>query len=535
MPIRTGRGPGRARALPRELARRGPRVARVELGIDEPVDRHRERPRADHRDGDPHHVREPGPRVDREERADVRERQREDGVLDPHERRESPRQRSGRDASRLPVRRRRVAGGELEPVAKRRADDGEPVAAAARRPREVDDERAPRSPRRRARAARAACGERVRADRLGDARRLAVDDRRVASGVTSRGAKPVPPVVSTSRRSRVRELLDRVGDERPRRRRRPGARRRSPRAQRALRVVSPLVSSRTPALHPVGDREHGGGHAGSFVFSTSRRPRRPSLVDRLRHVVQVSAATDAATAPPSRHPSAPSSMRSPRSRPRRRQLEPDVDVRQRQRMTERNELGRPLGGHDPGEPCGRERIALGQRVQRADGLGRHPHPRASARGRRRETGLAPTSTMRTSPHASTWLRSPAARRRHAEIVVGLRSQLPRDALGCVAPRFHVKTRCTVRHRLRRGDRRRTPSARHRLERHVAAHEPRELARDREPQAAPRRHATLDPVEAAEHGVALPGRDARPVVLDDELRDGPATPRPKRHGRPSACA
>ena len=32
--------------------------------------------------------------------------------------------------------------------------------------------------------------------------------------------------------------------------------------------------------------------------------------------------------------------------------------------------------------------------------------RALARARRRESGLAPTSTMRTSPDASTWLSSP---------------------------------------------------------------------------------------------------------------------------------
>ena len=43
--------------------------------------------------------------------------------------------------------------------------------------------------------------------------------------------------------------------------------------------------------------------------------------------------------------------------PRRRQL--DADVRQRQRMTERNQRGRLLGGHDAGEPRRLQRIALG--------------------------------------------------------------------------------------------------------------------------------------------------------------------------------
>ena len=37
--------------------------------------------------------------------------------------------------------------------------------------------------------------EALRAQRLGDARRFASITRRVASGVTSRGAKPVPPLV----------------------------------------------------------------------------------------------------------------------------------------------------------------------------------------------------------------------------------------------------------------------------------------------------------------------------------------------------
>ena len=37
----------------RQLARRGARVARVELRVDEPVEAHRERSRADHRNGDP--------------------------------------------------------------------------------------------------------------------------------------------------------------------------------------------------------------------------------------------------------------------------------------------------------------------------------------------------------------------------------------------------------------------------------------------------------------------------------------------------
>ena len=82
----------------RELPRRRARVARVDLGVDEPVEPHRERPRADHRDRDPGHRPEPGPAVDREERADVRERQREDRVLEPDEPREPERERCGERA-----------------------------------------------------------------------------------------------------------------------------------------------------------------------------------------------------------------------------------------------------------------------------------------------------------------------------------------------------------------------------------------------------------------------------------------------------
>ena len=41
----------------------------------------------------------------------------------------------------------------------------------------------------------------------------------------------------------------------------------------------------------------------------------------------------------------------------RRQL--DADVRQRQRMTQRDERGRLLGGHDSGQPCRLQRIAFG--------------------------------------------------------------------------------------------------------------------------------------------------------------------------------
>ncbi len=78
----------------RNLPAGGARIARVEPRVDQPVQRHRQRPRADHRDGDPDEVVPARPRIDGEERADVRKGQREDGVLDLHEPREARRQRS---------------------------------------------------------------------------------------------------------------------------------------------------------------------------------------------------------------------------------------------------------------------------------------------------------------------------------------------------------------------------------------------------------------------------------------------------------
>ena len=56
-------------------------------------------------------------------------------------------------------------------------------------------------------------------------------------------------------------------------------------------------------------------------------------------------------------------------------LEPDVDDRERERMAERDQLGRPLRGHDPGDLRGRERVALRQLAQLPGGLRGHGHGR----------------------------------------------------------------------------------------------------------------------------------------------------------------
>src|SRR5439155_14816813 len=79
----------RAELAARQLARRCPRIARVDPGVDQPVQPHRERPRTDHRERDAEQIVRARNAVNREEGADVRERQREDRVLDLDEPRET--------------------------------------------------------------------------------------------------------------------------------------------------------------------------------------------------------------------------------------------------------------------------------------------------------------------------------------------------------------------------------------------------------------------------------------------------------------
>ena len=73
----------------------------VDPRVDQPVQRHRERAGADHRDRDPEQVVRRRDAVDREERADVGERQREDRVLDLDQAREEPRRADGVQAVSL--------------------------------------------------------------------------------------------------------------------------------------------------------------------------------------------------------------------------------------------------------------------------------------------------------------------------------------------------------------------------------------------------------------------------------------------------
>ena len=161
--------------------------------------------------------------VDGEEGADVGERKREDGVLELDERGEAAGEGERRPCSRLHVPRALVAGGQLEPVGEGGLQDREAVAAPSRRARQVDDERRAREARRgRGRAARAASSSRASAriaSAIPGASRSSTG--RVASGVTSRGVNPVPPVVSTSELragqvdDRVRDLVGLVRDDAP--------------------------------------------------------------------------------------------------------------------------------------------------------------------------------------------------------------------------------------------------------------------------------------------------------------------------------
>ena len=81
-----------------DLAARRARVSSVELRIDEPVQAHGERPSTHHREGQPDRRADARESVDGEERADVREREREDGVLELDERGKAPRERERRRA-----------------------------------------------------------------------------------------------------------------------------------------------------------------------------------------------------------------------------------------------------------------------------------------------------------------------------------------------------------------------------------------------------------------------------------------------------
>ena len=107
----------------------------------------------------------------------------------------------------------------------------------------------------------------------------------VASGVTSRGAKPGAAGRQHDRRL-AGELLDRAGDRVALVRHDPADDLEPLGLEQLLRGQSPLRSSLVPRGHAVRDGQDSRVHTGSFVFSTrcTSSIDHP-LVDRLRHVV----------------------------------------------------------------------------------------------------------------------------------------------------------------------------------------------------------------------------------------------------------
>jgi len=94
----------RSKEARRQLASSGARVRGVELGVDQTVQRHRQRAGAGHRDRDPDQIAERGSPVNCQDRADVRVRQREDRVLELDERGEPPWEGRGRRTHRASCR-----------------------------------------------------------------------------------------------------------------------------------------------------------------------------------------------------------------------------------------------------------------------------------------------------------------------------------------------------------------------------------------------------------------------------------------------
>src|SRR5258706_1012113 len=196
--------------------------------------------------------------------------------------------------------------------------------------------------------------------------------RRVASGVTSFGERPVPPVVNTTfapprTASRIAfaifatssgtSAVDTTS---------------WPASVRASRIVGPLSSARSPAaplvltvMTPARTTITAGSlravlpaPAAALRDEAHVGETRPAL-DRLQHVVEGQAGHDDRRECLHLHARG-------RGRPDRGldrdaiALEHQVDarVRERQRVSERDEVGRAFRGHDPGDAGCREHVAL---------------------------------------------------------------------------------------------------------------------------------------------------------------------------------
>ena len=101
------------------------------------------------------------------------------------------------------------------------------------------------------------------------------------------------------------------------------------------------------------------------------------------------------------------------------------------RVAQRNQVGRALRGHDPGDPGDTERVALRHAVaaQQRHDLGRDRAPGRLATASRAVTSLAETSTIRAAPDSSTWVSQLAVGRgrrriRSSDRAPGRRRSLP---------------------------------------------------------------------------------------------------------------
>ena len=196
----------------RQLAAGRARIAGVDAGVDQAVERHREAARADHRDRDPERSPRAGHAVDGEERADVRERQREDRVLELDEREEEPRVAERRRLVMSAGARsaRPASSPSAWPSAGRSTSkpSRQPPGEPGRLTTSVEPT-TPATPRERRPCGVFAIESARTASAIPGATRSSTSV--VASGVTSRGPKPVPPVVRTTW-ARAGELAQRRGD-----------------------------------------------------------------------------------------------------------------------------------------------------------------------------------------------------------------------------------------------------------------------------------------------------------------------------------
>ena len=398
----------------RKLTSRGAWIRGVELGVDEPVQRHRQRARPDHGDRHPEHV--APARASRRPRG--RRLRRRTAARKPCARSERARPGGAEAGSaeaghvcRWGV--AAVAGGELEPVA--RAPGGAPRTrpgtprVSPGDSRSASRPRSPATPRE-----RSACGVRASASAriasaIPGASRSRTARRRFGSHVTRSEAGPsccqYEQRSSDASSATASEICSSSSGDDAATTSKPSS------SQKLLEHGAARVLA-LARVHAVRHRQDGRLQTGSFVFSTSRTsPIRIVLVDRLGHVV---------------HGQRGDGRGDERlhldSRLRRRlrdgldvdrrlgDCQPNVHVREGERMAERNELGRSLRGHDPRQLRGHERVALRQLADRRRGRRGHVH----ARPRNRAPPRQRLSAHVDHPHVTRFahVRKPA----HARIV-----------------------------------------------------------------------------------------------------------------------